>query len=60
MTILQFWEIPWKAIVAESYFNTVTGLTILLKQDLTTFQNCQNRYFICNTSKRLPLNFSEF
>ena len=31
------WTIPWKATAVDSYFCIVTGLAILLKQDLTTF-----------------------
>ena len=46
----------------ESYLSVVADLAISLKQDSTTgffmeaFQNFQNRYFLCNTSRQLLLN----
>ena len=46
----RFLEILMKATAVESYFSTVTGFTILLKQESTqgvfmkTSQNVQNRY----------------
>ena len=36
MTVLEIREIPRKASVVGFYLSTVTGLTILLKQDPTT------------------------
>ena len=61
MTSTDFGKFPGKQLV-ESYFSTVTGLAILLKQVPTTgvfvktFQNFYNRYLLCNTSRRLLLN----
>ena len=60
--LYRFWKIPRKTTAVDSYFNTVIVLEILLKQDPTTgilvktFQNFQNSYFLCNTSRRLILN----
>ena len=51
-----------KVSAVQSYFSTVTGLAILLKQDPTTgvfvktFRNFQNRYFLCSTSRWLLQN----
>ena len=48
----RFWKILKKATTVESYFNTVTGLVVLLTQDPTTCvfvktsQNFQNKYFL--------------
>ena len=59
----RFRKILKKSTALESYFSTVTDLAILLKQKSTTgvfvktFQNFQNRYFLCNTSRRLLQNF---
>ena len=58
----RFWEINRKTTALEPYFSTVTDLATSLKQNPTrsifvkTFQNFQNRYFLCNTAKRLLLN----
>ena len=62
MTVLQILENSQESNRVESYFSTVIGLVILFKQDPTTsvlvrtFQNFQNKYFLCNTSIRLLLN----
>ena len=61
MTVLQVLEYSQKANTVEFYFSTVADLAIVLKQDpitgvfVTTFQNFQNIYFLCNTSKLLLL-----
>ena len=61
MTVYRFQKIPRKAIAVESYFSTVIGLAILSNQDfitgvfVKTFQNLQNKYFLCNTSRRLTI-----
>ena len=64
----RFKKIPRKATVVDSYLSTNKIFLILLKQDsimgifVNTFQNFQNRYFLCNTSRRqllflLPLSY---
>ena len=56
---------PRGATTVEFYFSTVTGLAMPLEQDpptgqdfqnFPTFQNFQNKYFLCSPSRWLYLN----